>query len=255
MTRDACLAEVARSAVFAGSVSPYLLLDRRLKIVSANRAYLRATGRAREELQGKHLFDAFPDNPADPVADGVANLGASLETVLRGGRRCPMWVQRYDIPGQQPDDPFVLKYWSPINSPVRDDPADRVIGIVHHVEDVTSLWAPIHGGGENAAGAPDLPATAEWVKFVAALATNEDVYEETRKRAEQLQTALTSRILVEQATGIMMAQRRCSPREAFEILRRFARSPNLNLRVVAQALVEQTHRPEIRRAVRKSDAA
>lgn len=69
----------------------------------------------------------------------------------------------------------MLKYWSPINSPVRDDPTNRVIGIVHHVEDVTSLWAPIHGGGENAADTPDLPAAAEWAKFAAALATNEDV--------------------------------------------------------------------------------
>lgn len=98
MTSDARLAEVARSALFAESASPYLLLDRNLKIVSANQAYLLATGRARAELQDKHLFDAFPDNPADPGANGVANLGASLDEVLRTGLRCPMWVQRHDIP-------------------------------------------------------------------------------------------------------------------------------------------------------------
>ena len=45
-----------------------------------NRAYLTATGRTREDLVGRDLFDAFPDNPADAGADGVRNLGANSVT-------------------------------------------------------------------------------------------------------------------------------------------------------------------------------
>lgn len=66
-------------------------------ICGANRAYLRATGRALEDLYGRFMFDAFPDNPDDPAADGVANPRASLERAVATCRPDTMAVQRYDI--------------------------------------------------------------------------------------------------------------------------------------------------------------
>jgi len=36
----------------------------------------------REAIVGRHMFDVFPDNPADVGATGVRNLRASLERVL-----------------------------------------------------------------------------------------------------------------------------------------------------------------------------
>lgn len=222
---------------FTGSRHPYLLLDRGLTIRAANQAYLDATGRTRDELHARHLFDAFPDNPADPDADGVANLGASLEKVLRHGRVDRMWVQRYDVPGSTPDDPFVLKYWSPVNSPVREHRSGPVVGIAHRVEDVSSLWAPLHGE-PPAAEAIDMPSAGDWAKFVSAVSTNERVHEEMAREVAQLREALSSRVVIEQAKGIIMARRRCSPNEAFEILRKAARDSNVKLRVLAAALVE-----------------
>ncbi|MFJ1546608.1 PAS domain-containing protein [Streptomyces sp. NPDC088246] len=58
------------------------MLDPDLVIVDVNEAYLRAAGRSRQDLIGQHLFDAFPDDPADPDADDVQNLGPSLRRVL-----------------------------------------------------------------------------------------------------------------------------------------------------------------------------
>ena len=54
---------------------------------------------------------------------------------------------------------------------------------------------------------------------------------------EQLQTALTSRIVLEQAKGVL-AQRGSLPmEEAFSVLRRYARDHNLRLTAVAEAVV------------------
>lgn len=229
--------ELEHDERFSGSPRPYLLLDRSLRIAAANQAYLEATGRTKDELNGRQVFDAFPDNPADPDANGVANLGASLEKVLRTGRLDRMWVQRYDVPGTTPGDPFVLKYWSPVNHPVREHRSGPVVGIVHHVEDVTSLWAPLHGVPPTPQ-ANDIPSADDWAKFVAAVSTNERVHEETAREVAQLRQALSSRVVVEQAKGIIMARRRCSPNEAFEILRKAARDSNVKLHALAASLVE-----------------
>ena len=57
-------------------------------------------------------------------------------------------------------------------------------------------------------------------------------------RAEQLQLALTSRIIIEQAKGVLIAKTGKSPQEAFEMLRSHARSSRKKLRDVAAAVVE-----------------
>jgi hypothetical protein len=86
-------------ALFAAAPSPYLVLGPDLVIADVNdRTYLSATGRSREDLAGQYLFDAFPDNPADPGADGTRNLSASLHRVLRSKEPDTMAVQKYDIP-------------------------------------------------------------------------------------------------------------------------------------------------------------
>jgi hypothetical protein len=42
---------------------------RRLSILDASEAYTQATMTRRADLIGRKLFEAFPDNPADPAAD------------------------------------------------------------------------------------------------------------------------------------------------------------------------------------------
>ena len=43
------------------------------------------------------MLDAFPDNPADPPANGTHNLQHSMDTAMSSGATHNMWVQRYDI--------------------------------------------------------------------------------------------------------------------------------------------------------------
>lgn len=76
-----------------------LLLDRDPRIRAASRDYERVTLREHGELPGQYLFDAFPDNPKDPLADGTTKLALSLETAMQSLHPHTMPMQRYDIPG------------------------------------------------------------------------------------------------------------------------------------------------------------
>lgn len=128
---------VSRSAIFAASPHGYLVLDTDLKIIDVNDRYLFITGSEAEDLVGKHLFDAFPDDPSDATADGTNNLGKSLEIVAATGKQHRMAVQKYNIPiRDSADGAFEEKYWQPLNTAVFED--GKLIALIHHVEDVTS---------------------------------------------------------------------------------------------------------------------
>ncbi|WP_329191766.1 MULTISPECIES: PP2C family protein-serine/threonine phosphatase [unclassified Streptomyces] len=130
--------EIDYRALFTATPSPYLVLGPDLVIVAVNEAYLRATDRSRQDLVGQHVFEAFPDNPGDPSADGVSNLGASLGRVLATGQADTMPVQKYDIPVVSQPGVFEERWWSPVNTPVKGSDG-RVAWIIHRVEDVTAL--------------------------------------------------------------------------------------------------------------------
>ena len=98
MLSPGLVAQIEQSPWFQAPWAPYLLVDADLRIRAVNRAYEQATAHPRAWLAGERLFEVFPDNPADPVADGVANLSKSLEFVFRRGTRHWMGVQRYDVP-------------------------------------------------------------------------------------------------------------------------------------------------------------
>lgn len=122
---------------FDASPHPYMLLDPGpgLLIVDINDAYAAATFTGRGDVVGKSLFEIFPDNPDDPLADGVSNLYTSLKIVGETGRAHAMAIQRYDI--RDGSGAFVERHWQPINSPIHDG-AGHLVFLLHHVEDVTA---------------------------------------------------------------------------------------------------------------------
>jgi GAF domain-containing protein len=61
--------------------------------------------------------------------------------------------------------------------------------------------------------------------------------------SDNLRIALASRATIDQAIGIVIAQRRCSAEDAFATLRTASQRRNVKLRVVAGELVEATQRP------------
>jgi PAS domain-containing protein len=84
----------------------------------------------------KKLFEVFPDNPDDPDADGVSNLRASLNFVLKNKVPHTMAVQKYDV--RNSDGTFELKYWSPMNTPVLNSD-NEIEYIIHKAEEVTEF--------------------------------------------------------------------------------------------------------------------
>jgi GAF domain-containing protein len=67
--------------------------------------------------------------------------------------------------------------------------------------------------------------------------------EDSRRTAVQLQQALDSRVVIEQAKGILSADLGISVDDAFDLLRRHARTNHATLRAVAVAVVEEGFRP------------
>jgi hypothetical protein len=66
----------------------------------------------------------------------------------------------------------------------------------------------------------------------------------------RLQAHLETMPVIEQAKGILMAQYRCRPEEAFDLLRRASQRANVKVHVLATQIVEQIASPELRSAER-----
>jgi GAF domain-containing protein len=127
--------------------------------------------------------------------------------------------------------------------------AARDIGVV------AIAGIPMRCGGQSI-GALDLYSTIprKWsgddlasARILADMATSYVIHaselDRQRRLNEQLRKALDSRIVIEQAKGILAAERQVTINAAFELLRRHARSHSAPLRSVADAVVNLGMRP------------
>ena len=134
---DAAALSADFRSVFEASPAPFLVVaPPDWTIVAANDARIRLIGLTREDQIGRRLFDLFPDDPADPGADGVRKLTASLNRVVATKAPDAMAVQRYAV--RDADGRFIERWWSPINSPVLDR-TGKVALIIHRLEEVTEM--------------------------------------------------------------------------------------------------------------------
>jgi GAF domain-containing protein len=72
--------------------------------------------------------------------------------------------------------------------------------------------------------------------------TNAQLYDSAYRLTQQLQEALTSRAVIDQAKGILMGQRGVGVDEAFTLLRTTSQRENRKLRDIAQQLVDGARR-------------
>lgn len=111
-------------AVFALVPTPLMVVDRALTIVYANTAYLRTTMRRLSDIQGRHVFDAFPETPerTAPFRDALERAVAGEANVLStepfavpaplepGGMREIIWACSHTpIPAADGSIAFVLQ--------------------------------------------------------------------------------------------------------------------------------------------------
>jgi len=99
----------------------YLILSPDLYILTASDVFLEATETTRQAIVGKHIFEAFPDNPAVPGIDGEQSINFSLQEALRTKKRHQLPVIRYDVPDHDIPGQFIQRYWHPSHTPVLNE--------------------------------------------------------------------------------------------------------------------------------------
>lgn len=137
--------QVDYAAVFEQLPVPVLLLTPEFDIADMNAAYLEVAGRTREELLGRNVFAAFPDNPSDSDNSGPRNLARSLDRVLTTGQSDSLPFVHYDVelpgsPGQ-----FAQRFWCPVNAPVFGEDGGIVL-IAQCVEEISDKVRRFVGG-------------------------------------------------------------------------------------------------------------
>lgn len=120
--------------VFDRIPSPYMLLDRDLRYVAANTAYLAAVGRRWEDLDGVPLFEAFPS-----AGDSRRLLEASLVRARDTGQVDMLPLIHYAI--ERPENlggGFEARIWSATHTPIPGDDGETRY-ILQHTQDVTEI--------------------------------------------------------------------------------------------------------------------
>lgn len=143
--------QIDHAAVFRALPGMVALLTPELVYADVNDDFVRITGRSREQLIGRYIFDVFPENPHDDAAAGMRETRESMLRAVATGERDTMAVLRYDIEDPQQPGLWQEHFWSPVNAPVLG--ADgKVTLIVHRVEEVTELIRARGGpGGDSRA--------------------------------------------------------------------------------------------------------
>lgn len=73
--------------------------------------------------------------------------------------------------------------------------------------------------------------------YAAVALANAHLYDTTATLALQMSAAMEHRAVIEQAKGVLIAERHCTPQEAFTILAKLSQDSNRKLRDVAAALI------------------
>jgi PAS domain S-box-containing protein len=155
----------------------YMVMDRDLRFVEANDAYLATTGRTRAELMGEYVFDAFPPAPDALGEDGISFVQRSFERARDTGVVDAMPLQKYAI--ADGDGRMSERWWSLISVPIRDKDGSVVL-VAQRAEDVTD-WVQ-----ERASGAAERERTEQLSRRV------HEVEADLYARARELEAALAA---------------------------------------------------------------
>jgi ANTAR domain len=115
--------------------------------------------------------------------------------------------------------------------------------IVHQYDSI-SLTLSLYGVRANALDPQQLPLASLLAAFGAATMAGAAEYVSAQRTAAQLQEAIRSRAVVDQAKGILMQLLGCDGDQAFERLRRISQTQHVKLTEVARQVIETRAEPE-----------
>jgi len=113
-----------------------------------------------------------------------------------------------------------------------------VAAVPMHVHGVRVGALNLYGDGPRVWPEDDLAAAVVMADMATGYLINAAVLQHQEELNAQLQNALVSRIVIEQAKGVLANKHQISVDTAFDRLRRFARAHNETLREVAEAVVD-----------------
>jgi len=107
-------------------------------VLAVNDIFLQNTGRTREYMVGRSLFEVFPADPGDPTDDGESMLRSAIVRVIETHAPQRLPAQRYPIEKRHPDGHtyFEERFWDAVNTPILDR-EDRLVCILHTTSDIT----------------------------------------------------------------------------------------------------------------------
>ena len=98
----------------------------------------------------------------------------------------------------------------------------------------------LYAVGDRAYEPQSVELAETFAEYAAVAIANAALYSSTASLAAQMQTAMQSRAVIEQAKGIIMGRNRCTADEAFTILVTMSQRRNEKLSKLAQGIVDRT---------------
>jgi GAF domain-containing protein len=118
----------------------------------------------------------------------------------------------------------------------------RVMSVALPVPQRTLGAINMYGMGETPFDQAGTEAVRGFASHAAVALANAALYEDTAQFVEQMQQAVKSRAVIDQAKGILMRDNHCSADAAFAMLTQASNRSNRKLREIAQSIVEATAR-------------
>jgi GAF domain-containing protein len=131
--------------------------------------------------------------------------------------------------------------WPHWTASARENGVGSSVSIGLPVQDPVTGALNIYATEPNAFDSDAVVVARTFASYAAVALANAHLYDATATLAQQLQAAMESRAVIEQAKGIIMGQRRCTADEAFALLSKVSQDSNRKLRDVAAALVAEAH--------------
>ena len=121
--------DVDFDALFQAMPTPFMVLDRDLRFIATNAAYLMVVSRQASDLIGRYVFDAFPEVP-----DRKAVIETALLQALAGTETT---IKRVVFSIERPGNAAIDHYWDVHHTPVRDT-AGAIVGVLQYAQDVSA---------------------------------------------------------------------------------------------------------------------
>jgi GAF domain-containing protein len=219
-------------------LSRVVLVDRSLDDVLADITRIAAQGVPGAEATSITLMRA--DKAFTAGYHGEMALAADELQYAHGYGPC-MDAGRGGVP-LRVDDMQTEERWPDYVAHVRQATAVRSSLSVPLPYQGTSIGALNNYSTEPAAFATpeSLQAVLEVAEVVAVAVANADAHAQLGEHARNMRLAMESRAVIEQAKGVLMAQRRVTAEQAFEILREASQRYNRKLRDIARGILDST---------------